>query len=410
VSASVLTREPGSAITPAFGGDGTLALMLGGGGARGAYQAGVLRGIAKRFPEIQFPVITGISAGAVNAIHLASARGSLADAADRLVALWLRLTPEQVYDARGLPLLRNVLAWGTRLLSGGFTGGREPMRGMIDTQPLRRFLHRNIERDADGTIPGIARNIASGALRSVALSATSYSTGKSVTWIEGKNVEPWQRPQRGSELTRFTVEHVMASSALPMLFPAVKVGNEWYGDGGIRLTSPLSPALHLGATQILTISTRHLRSRQEPAGIPSRRYPPPAQVLGVLYNSVFLDLVDEDILRLGKMNRVIAELPPEKRQGLRIVEIMVIRPSIDLRKLSIELEPQLPSFLRYLTRGLGTQQTTSGDLLSLILFQADYIRRLIAVGEADAEAHTEDIEAFLERSYVHAGDFCSRMK
>jgi NTE family protein len=394
-----------SALEEPAGGEATLALMLGGGGARGAYQAGVLRGIASRFPELRFPVITGISAGAVNAIHLASARGSPVDAAERLVALWERLSPEQVYEVRALPLVANMLRWGARLLSGGMTSGREPMRGMIDTQPLRQFLHRNLDRDENGIVTGIARNIAAGTLRSVALSATSYATGKSVTWVEGKDVELWQRPQRGSEATRFTVEHVMASSALPMLFPAVRVGDEWYGDGGIRLTSPLSPALHLGATQILTISTRHLPAAVRTEKSATRRYPPPAQVMGVLYNSIFLDLVDEDILRLRKMNRLIAELPPDKREGMRVVEIMVIRPSIDLRTLANELEPRLPSFLRYLTRGLGTRQTTSTDLLSLILFQNDYIKRLIALGEADAHAYADDIDAFLERSQAYAGAF-----
>lgn len=379
-----------------------LALMLGGGGARGAYQAGVLRGIARRFPDLQFPILSGISAGAVNTIHLASRDVSLTQATDELVALWLSLTPERVYDVRGTPLLENVIRWGARLMSGGARFSSEPIRGMVDTEPLRRLLGRALERDADGTLPGIARNLARGSLHAVALSATSYATGQSMTWVEGRDIELWQRPQRRSESTRLTVEHVMASSALPMLFPAVRIGGEWFGDGGIRLTAPLSPALHLGASRILTISTKNHSLRVPAQFKSSSGYPPPAQVLGVLYNSVFLDLIDEDILRLRRVNRLLSNLSPEKRGGMRVVDIIVIRPSRDLSSLARDLEPRLPRMLRYLTRGLGTRQTTNPDFLSLILFQADYIRRLIELGEADAESHAGKIEAFLEQP-VEAG-------
>ena len=354
-----------------------LALMLGGGGARGAYQAGVLRGLASLFPELRFPIMTGISAGAVNTIHLASHEGTLGEAATDLARLWMKLSPERVYDVRSVSLARNVLRWGGRLLSGGIAPGTEPMRGMVDTDPLRQFLRENVVQSADGSIPGIARNIARGSLHAVALSATSYTTAKSTTWVEGRDVQLWHRPQRRSESARLTVEHVMASSALPLLFPAVRVGDEWYGDGGIRLTAPLSPALHLGATRILTISTRP-RSAEPPDPQPHpARYPAPAQVLGVLYNSIFLDLIDEDILRLGKVNRLLEGVAEDKRDGMRIVDILVIRPSQDLRGVMREVEPRLPTALRHLTRGLGTRQAANPDFLSLILFQSDYIERLL---------------------------------
>lgn len=372
-----------------------LALMLGGGGARGAYQAGVLRGLARRFPDLRFPIMTGISAGAINTIHLASHDVSLSEATEELIALWLALTPEQVYDVRAVPLFGNVMRWGGRLLSGGAGTGPEPIRGMVDTQPLRRFLGRNLEQEADGALAGIARNIARGSLDAVALSATSYATGQSMTWVEGRDIRLWQRPQRRSQSTRLTLEHVMASSALPVLFPAVRVGDEWFGDGGIRMTAPLSPALHLGATRILTISTRRRPARIHVDASLSRRYPSPAQVFGVLYNSVFLDLIDEDILRLKRVNRLLANVAPEKRADMRQVGIMVIRPSQDLRTLVRELEPRLPSFIRYLTRGLGTREATSPDFLSLFMFQPDYIRRLIELGEADAESQASRVEAFL---------------
>jgi NTE family protein len=402
-SALVSNQRPGAA-RPVVRRDDSLALMLGGGGARGAYQAGVLKGLAQKFPNLRFPIMTGISAGAVNTIHLASSEGSLATAAGGLVDLWMKLTPEQVYEAHALPLVRNMIRWATRLLSGGAGLGPEPMRGMIDTAPLRKFLNRNLIASGDGSLPGIARNIAKGSLKAVALSATSYATGHSVTWIEGQNVDLWQRPQRRSEMASIGVEHVMASSALPMLFPAVKVGDQWFGDGGIGLTAPLSPPLHLGATRILTISTRH-RPAWAVASSPSwKRYPPPAQVLGVLYNSVFLDLIDEDILRLEKVNRLLADLPSDKRESMRIVDILVIRPSHDLHTLARELEPHLPSFIRYLTRGLGTRQASNPDVLSLIMFQSDYVKRLIELGEADAEAQSERVEEFLSLPIQQTAD------
>ncbi len=379
------TREPAD----------RLALILGGGGARAAYQAGVLRGIARRFPEVRFPILTGVSAGAINAIHLARHPGKLSDAAADLVTLWTNLTPEQVYDVHAVPLLRNVLNWGARLISGGLRVGREPMRGMVDTEPLRRFLGHMLEPAPDGTIAGIAANISRGSLHAVALSATSYATGQALTWIEGENVDLWQRPQRRSEMTRLTVAHVMASSALPILFPAVKVGSLWFGDGGIRLTAPLSPALHLGATRILIISTRYQCTHAEADTPLTIGYPPPAQVLGMLYNAIFLDMIEEDILRLQNVNHLLRGLAREKRSGMRVVEILVMRPSRDLAKLAREFEAQLPGLFRYLTRGLGTLETVSPDIVSVILFQTDYMRRLVELGEADAMSQADKIDAFL---------------
>ena len=380
-----------------FSQDDSLALMLGGGGARGAYQAGVLRGIAHRFPNLNFPILSGISAGAVNTIHIAAHPGPLDKCADDLIDLWLALRPELVYDVRSGPLMWNAFNWAARLMSGGIGRGREPMRGMVETNPLRQYLEGVIDRAPDGTIPGIQRNIASGRLKACALSATSYTTGQSVTWIEGKDIELWQRPNRRTEPAKLTVEHVMASSALPMLFPAVQVGHEWYGDGGVRLTAPLSPSLHLGASRILTVSTKYQKTHIEAATPNTAGSPPPAQVLGTLYNAVFLDLVDEDIMRLRKVNHLLMNTPPEKREKMRIVDIMVLRPSEDLGRMARRFEPRLPPLFRYLTRGLGTQKTASPDLISLILFQNDYLKALIELGERDAIAAGDAIQRFLDR-------------
>ncbi len=369
--------------------------MLGGGGAHGAYQAGVLRGIARRRPDVHFEILTGISAGALNVIHLAAHEGPFASATEWMADLWAGLTPDQVFDVRGLPLIKNVFRWGARLASGGIGTGAEPMRGMVDTQPLRRFLTHSLVPDADGTIAGIARNIGRGTLGAVALTATSYGTHRSMTWVQGRDLQLWQRPSRRSSAVKLTVEHVMASSALPMLFPAIRIGDEWYGDGGIRLTSPLSPALHLGATHVLTVSTRYSRTTAEAASPQVVGYPPPAQVLGSLYNAVFLDMIDEDVTRMRMINRLLDAVPDGRWDGMRKVEIMVIRPSQDLGLLARDYEVRLPAFVKYLLRGLGTKDTTSPDLLSLVLFQRDYLERLIAIGEADGEAHAEQVAQFV---------------
>ena len=372
-----------------------LALVLGGGGARGAYQVGVLRAIARRYPDLSFPILTGVSAGGVNTAHIASSRGTLQSTLDDLVRLWLSLTPDQVYRVDPLTLSRNAARWGWRLLGGGL-GEAERIRSLVDTAPLREFLSRAFVTDEDGSMPGIQANIASGKLCAVALSATDYTTSQSVTWVQGESIELWERPQRKSYRTRLTIDHVMASTALPLLFPAVQVGRDWYGDGGIRLTAPLSPAVHLGASRILTISTRYDRSRLEADQPQVPGYPPPAQVLGVLYNAIFLDLIDQDVARMERANRLLERLTEAQRGTMRVIDILVIRPSQDLGRIAREYEPRLPKGFRFLTRGLGTRRTTSPDILSLVMFQEDFLRRLIELGEADAEAESDRIQKFMD--------------
>lgn len=372
-----------------------LALVLGGGGARGAYQAGLLRAIAKHYPHLRIPILVGVSAGAVNTIHLASHRGNFAESTDALVRHWLSLSPEQVYRVDSRSLLTGVIRSGYGLMSGDATE-RERVRGMVDTLPLRDFLERTLERDDDGSLPGIQYNLERGTLLAAALSATSYTTGQSVTWVEGRRPFMWERPQRRSVAARLGVDHVMASAALPIFFPAERVGNEWYGDGGVRLTAPLSPALHLGASRIMTISTRTSHPRVEAPITEPAHYPPPAQVLGTLYNAVFLDVIDQDVVRLNMINRLVERIPVEQREGLRVIDILVLRPSIDLGLLAREYEPRLPRVFRFLTRGLGTRKSDSPDILSLVMFQEDFLRRVVALGEEDAERHHEKIAAFIE--------------
>ncbi|HSG48943.1 MAG TPA: patatin-like phospholipase family protein [Longimicrobiales bacterium] len=375
-------------------GPGDLGLVMGGGGARAAYQVGFLRALAEWYPELQVPYITGVSAGAINAAHLASHHGSFCQSVTELCHLWARLRVEDVFRVGPLSLGSMALRWIMRLASGG-RGPLPDVRGLVDTNPLRGFLTEALHA-VDGELTGIRYNLETGRLRAVALSTSSYSTGQSVTWVQGSEIHEWERPLRRSENTTLSVEHVMASAALPLFFPAVKLGDGWYGDGGIRLAAPLSPALHLGARRILAISTRYERSRAE-ADLPSvTGYPPPAQIAGVLMNSVFLDLLDQDALRLERLNRLLEKLPEEEREGLRPVRLLTLRPSMDLGRLAGRYEPQLPHAFRFLTRGLGTRETKSPDFLSLVLFQPDYLQALMDCGEADAVEREDDIRAFME--------------
>jgi NTE family protein len=377
-------------------GAGDLALVLGGGGARAAYQAGFLRGLGRAWPELRFPVVTGISAGAINAVHLAAHRGPLAAAAGDLVDLWSALSIDRVFRVDTACLARNLLRWAVRLVSGGSALAPQ-VRGLVDTGPLDDFLRRVLPA-RDGEIAGIGDNLERGVLRAFALSTLDYATGRTVTWVQGRDITTWERPHRRSRQARITVDHVMASAALPLLFPAVELDGSWYGDGGVRQSAPLSPALHLGASRILTVSTRYPRTFAEADRAATRGYPPPAQVLGNLLNAIFLDVVDQDALRLERLNLLLRELPEEKRHGLKPIDLLVIRPSQDLGRLVSGYEGELPRGFRFLTRSLGTRETASPDFLSLVMFQPEYLRRLIEIGEADAEARREEIAALLQSS------------
>lgn len=385
--------------TPPLGFQGNtrdLGIVMGGGGARAAYQVGLLRHLSRKYPDLEIPIITGVSAGAINAAHLASHHGSFSQATEELTGLWKSLSVSDVFRVDTPSLAWTALRWVFQLLSGG-VGGAVRVKGLVDTAPLHAFLTEALHA-VDGEITGIQLNIDRDRLKAVALSTSSYTTGRSLTWIQGCDIQEWERPQRRSESTVLNVDHVMASSALPLFFPAVQLDGAWYGDGGIRLAAPLSPALHLGAGKILAISTRYGRTMEEAAVPEVRGYPPPAQVLGQLLNSVFLDLLDQDALRLERLNRLLEQVPAEERDSLRPVKLLVIRPSVDLGKLVNEFEPQLPKTFRFLTRGLGTRETTSPDFLSLVMFQSDYVCRLMEIGEADADARGDEIAEFLSSS------------
>lgn len=368
----------------------SFALVLTGGGARAAYQVGVLRCIARRLPAARFDIITGVSAGAINAAFLASRAGPLSDVIEELTEVWRTLELKNVIRIDSKSLARNVFGWGTKLVSGGNVAGPR-VQGLVDTTPLRHLLERLFGRSESNEIAGITENIARCDPRAVAVTTLDYTTGRTVTWAMGCDIEMWERPLRRSVQATLTIDHVLASAALPLVFPAVLLGKHWFGDGGIRMASPLSPALHLGATRMLAISTHYAKTFSEADEPQIAGYPPPAQILGQLMDAVFLDVIDEDSLRLQRSNEFLRDLPPDLRHGYRPVDFAVIRPSQDLGKLAAEFEPQLPRTFRFLTRSLGTRETSDADFMSLFMFVPEYLQRLIEIGEADAEAKIEAI-------------------
>jgi NTE family protein len=370
--------------------------VLTGGGARAAYQVGFLRFVAREFPDVCPGILTGVSAGGINAAYLAAHPEPFADKVENLARVWAGIRIDDVFRVDLRDLTSRTIRWGSRLLSAG-RSPLPPARSLVDTAPLRALLERLLETESGG-VSGIGRSLENGWLRAIALTASSYTTGQSITWVQTRDdcgISTWERPQRRSDACALRVDHVMASAALPFFFPAVEVDGAWYGDGGIRLTAPLSPAVHLGARRIIAVSTRYARSRQEADRPAVIGYPPPAQVAGVLYNAIFLDLLDSDALHMQQINEFIARLPEGQRNGLRHIDLLVLRPSQDLGRLANAYEPDLPRAFRFLTRGMGTRETRSNDMLSLVMFQSDYVQHLMEMGEADAKARMPEIRRFL---------------
>ncbi|HEX8299477.1 MAG TPA: patatin-like phospholipase family protein [Rubricoccaceae bacterium] len=382
------TAESGApddpAPTPTASGGGT-ALALTGGGARAAYQAGVLRGLARVAPGFRPDLLTGVSAGGLNAAFLAASAHLPFDTATAgLTDVWHDLRAEHVFRL-DRPGVAGTLARFVRR-----PAAPEPPAegGFLDTTPLHAFVAEHLG-PLGAPIARIGDNLAAGHVRGLAITATSYDTGQSVTWVEGG---PPDLP--GLVRTRIRPEHVLASAALPFFFPAVAVQDDdessaWYGDGGIRLTAPLSPALRLGADRILSVNTRAAASSAEPSDV----YPPASRVLGVLMNAVFLDVLEQDARTLRRINDLLASLPPATHGGFRPVDLLVIRPSEDLARLAGGYEPQLPPSMRVALGRAGAER--SPDWLSMLLFDRAYIERLVALGEADVEARADEIRAFL---------------
>jgi NTE family protein len=373
---------------------GDIAVMLTGGGARAAYQVGLIKGIARHFPSLKFEIVTGVSAGAINAAFLAAREGTLRQKAEDLATMWCALQCSSIYkfDWRTLIPFRSALAsifWRKKW---------SKPHALVDTTPLAELLRRVYNCRPNEPIQGIINNLRSGDLKAVALMTLDYSTGQSVRWMQGRPFDVFEGPNQRATPTDLTLEHVLASSALPFVFPAVRIGKEWHGDGGIRLASPMSPAVHLGAARIIAMSTGYQRTPAEASTPAVMGYPPAAQILGQLVNAVFLDVIDEDVARMERMNALVRKLDGKDRDGLKPIDLLVLRPSVDLGKLASQYEQYLPRNLKLLTRALGAKETDSPDFVSMLMFEPHYTTRLIEIGEADVDSRVEEIAAFLGES------------
>jgi NTE family protein len=380
---------------------GDLAVMLTGGGARAAYQVGLLKGLANHFPDLRIRIITGASAGAINAAYLASRQGTLLEKARQLEKVWCELGCDSIYqfDWKTFLPFRAALA---SLLPKKSRLTRSRPHALVDTWPLRQLLCRILgTHSGNDPIAGIEGNIRSGDLTALALMTLDYSTGQTVRWVQGRNFDPYDGPNHRAARTQFTVEHVLASAALPFVFPAVRIGNAFHGDGGIRMAAPLSPAVQLGAQRIIVMSTGYLRSPDEASRPVVTGYPPAAQVLSQLVNAIFLDGIEEDVARMERMNDLLRKMAPHERDGLKPIDLLVLRPSIDLGKLSGDYERYLPRKVKLLVRAMGVKETESPDFISLLLFEPTFTQRIIELGETDVASRLPDIRAFLGESPAH---------
>lgn len=373
-----------------------IGLVLMSGGARGAYQAGVVRALA----EIQgpgpcpFSVLAGISAGSINVAFLGANAGAFTTAAERLAKLWANLQLSDVFDPRSVGLLARSLRWMTDLSLGGWIGtGRG--QALLDTSPLRALLSRTLD------LAALERNLRGGLLHGVAVTATHYGTGISVVFFDGHpDIRSWERVTRIGVRERISIDHVMASAAMPILFPAVQVGEGFYGDGAIRNTAPVSPALHLGAERVLAVAI-HAReenaSREMLGGAP--RYPTMAEIGGVLLNSLFLRTLDADVERMRRINQTLSLIPEERRKlhphRLRSIPVLVLRPSRDLGHLVQDALGHFPYTVRHLLRGLGAGGEAGWELLSYLAFDPSYTRPLLEMGYEDTYARRDEILQFL---------------
>jgi NTE family protein len=293
-----------------------------------------------------------------------------------------------------LDLARNVTRWGLQLLSGGL----DPLpkvRGLVDTAPLRQFLTR-ILCDADGELAGVRRNLEHGRLRALAVTTTSYATGQAITFAQHAADHPvvsWRRPYRVGRSAVIGVDHVMASAAIPLLFPAVKLEGTWHGDGSVRQAAPLSPALRLGAERVLVISTVRQPPDQVAPVTVDDPYPSLARILGVTLNSLLYGHTEFDAEQLRRITGLVRGCAGSSE--LRPVDLFLMRPSEDLGQLAADYEDKLPRALKYLTRGLGTRDENSTDLLSTLLFDGAFTERLIESGRRDADRQIEALVRFV---------------
>ena len=371
------------------------ALVLPGGGARGAFQVGVLKAIAELMPPRAcnpFPVISGTSAGAINSVVLASKARHYSVAVDELERVWSHFRSKHVFRTDSWTMFKSSIHWMTAIVFGGLIVGAP--RSLLDNTPLGSLLSRNVR------FPRIQVSIDNGYLDAFAVTAASYGSARSMTFFQAAaGKQQWARTRRVGIRQELHLDHLMASIAVPMIFPPVNIDGEYFGDGAMRQATPLSPAIHLGADRILVIGVRD--ETADPAADPGspQQFPSMAQIAGYMLDTLFMDGLYSDLERMTRINQLIDSVEPLKRTGtlikMRPIDTMVIVPSQDLRVIAHKHRQELPLPLRALLRGVGGKSPAENRLLSFLLFERGYTQELIDLGYKDAMAVKDQLQAFV---------------
>ena len=375
------------------------ALVLPGGGARGAFQVGVLKAIAELVPKgtvNPFRVISGTSAGAVTSVVLAAKARRFKIAVAELEEVWGNFRCQDVYKTDRLTMLMCSLRWFGAIVTGGLIG---MPRALLDNSPLRALLSRNVR------FSRIQDALNCGWLDAVAVTAAGYSTAQSHSFFEATDEhKEWSRTRRSGMRSDLHLEHLMASIAVPMIFPPVYINGEFFGDGAMRQATPLSPAIHLGADRILVVGIRNEVADKAPNPHEHVDHPSFAQIAGYMLDTLFMDGLYSDLERMTRINQLIDAVPEEQRHGalkkMRPIDTMVVVPSEDVRDIAHRHYEQMPIALRALLRGIGGRQPRENRLISYLLFEQAFTRDLIELGYRDAMQVKEELLDFVNGAEI----------
>ena len=371
-----------------------VALILPGGGARVAYQVGVIKALAtlhrKRNTPNPYRILCGTSAGAINAVGLASHADNFCEAADWLEKLWLDLNPDSIYRSDWMGVLHNAWRLTMSLFNSGVAVGK-PV-GLLDNSPLRQLLENNLD------FPAISRNITNGHLDALSVTAMNYTEGVSMSFFQGGPEHAgWQRWRRQGIPTPIDISHVMASTAIPTIFPPQRIGRHYYGDGALRQLTPISPALHLGADKVLIIPANgHRREYSKPI----KRIHSPAfgQIIGHLLNSAFVDSIETDIERLERINQLIRLMPTQgsfTEHQLKPIDALVISPSEDIDSLADDHVKHLPRSIKAFMGRTGSKYGGGVNIASYLMFTHSFTDRMITLGYNDAMLQADELKRFV---------------